>query len=252
MDKLPSAAAELVALPVDMIFAVGTPAAQAAVRATKTIPIVFARVGNPVTVGLVSSSAHPGGNATGVTVFTTELPGKRMQILKDLVPGLSRVAVLHEPKFLPGQLEVKQLTALASALKLEFYFVGVDSLTALEGAADEIMKGSPQALFVGSSGWFEDNYQLPINAAAKAHLPGAVCTSRVRRRRRPCCLWRTVPRYVSPGRRFQRSRLKGAAPGDLPVENPVRFELVVNRKTARALGLNLPLSIVTIADEVIE
>jgi putative ABC transport system substrate-binding protein len=252
VDKLPAAAAELAALSVDLIFAVGTPAAKAAVGATKTIPVVFARVGNPETVGLVASSAHPGGNATGVTVFTTELPGKRIQILKDLVPGLSRVAVLHEPKFLPGQLEVKELTALAPSLNVEFYFVGVDSLEALEGAADEIMKGSPQALFVGSSGWFEDNYQLPINAAVKTHLPAMYV-------RREFVDAGGLVVYGVPYREMYRRAadyvdrvLKGAAPGDLPVENPVRFELVVNRKTARSLGLTLPLSIVTTADEVIE
>jgi ABC-type uncharacterized transport system substrate-binding protein len=252
VDNLPAAAAELVSSSVDIIFAVGTPAAKAAVGATKTIPVVFARVGDPVAVGLVASLARPGRNATGVTVFTTDLVGKRMQILKDLVPGLSRVAVLHEPKFLPGQLEVKQLSALAPSLNLEFNFIGVDSLEALEGAADEIMKGSPQALFVGSSGWFEDTYQLPINAAAKAHVP-ALYVRREYADAGGLIVYGVPYRDMYSRAAYYIDRvLKGAAPGDLPVENPVKTELIFNRKTARSLDLTLPLSIATTADDVID
>src|SRR5262249_16440378 len=129
------------------------------------------RIGDPVAAGLVASLARPGGNASGVTVLASDLAGKRLQILKDIVPALTRVAVLHEPKFLPGQLELKQLTAAAPLLNLQLNLLGVDKLQDFEGAAAEIVKGSPQALFVGSSGWFEDIYQLPIDIAAKANLP---------------------------------------------------------------------------------
>ena len=147
VEKLPSLAAELAALPVDVIFTVGTPAAKAVVGATKTIPKIFSRIGDPVAAGLVASLSRPSGNASGVTVLSSDLAGKRLQVLKDLVPGLTRVAVLHEPKFLPGQLELKQLSAAAQSLDLKLHLVGIDSLHALEGAADEILKGSPQALF---------------------------------------------------------------------------------------------------------
>ena len=252
VNKLPSAAAELAALNVDIIFAVGTPAVKAALGATKTIPIVFSRIGDPLGAGLVPNLNRPGGNVTGVAVGTTDLPGKRIQILKDLVSGLTRVAVLHEPKFLVAQLEVKQLIALAPSLNVEFYFVGADTLEALEGAADQIMKGSPQALFVGSSGWFEDVYQLPINAAAKTHLPALYV------RREFVDAGGLVSYGVSYGDMYRRAAdfidriLKGAAPGDLPVEYPVKMELVINRKTARSLGLTLPLSVVTTADVIFE
>jgi len=101
VDKLPLFAAELAALPVDVIFAVGTPAAKAALGATKTIPIVFSRIGDPIGAGLVPNLNRPGGNATGVTVLAPDLAGKRLQIIKDVVPGMTRVAVPHEPKFLP-------------------------------------------------------------------------------------------------------------------------------------------------------
>jgi ABC-type uncharacterized transport system substrate-binding protein len=128
----------LAALPVDVIFTVGTPAAKAAIGATKIIPIVFSRIGDPVAAGLASLS-RPGGNASGVTVIASDLAGKRLQVLNDMVPALTRVTVLHEPKFLPGQLELKQLTASAQSLDLQLHLVGVDKLQDFEGAASEIV-----------------------------------------------------------------------------------------------------------------
>jgi ABC-type uncharacterized transport system substrate-binding protein len=129
----------LAALPVDVIFTVGTPAAKAAIGATKIIPIVFSRIGDPVAAGLVASLSRPGGNASGATVIASDLAGKRLQVLKDMVPALTRVTVLHEPKFLPGQLELKQLTASAQSLDLQLHLVGVDKLQDFEGAASEIV-----------------------------------------------------------------------------------------------------------------
>ena len=252
VEKLASLAAELAALPVDVIFTVGTPAAKAAVGTTKTIPVIFSRIGDPVAAGLVASFSRPGGNASGVTVLASDLAGKRLQVLKDLVPGLTRVAVLHEPKFLPGQLELKQLAAAAQSLDLQLQLVGIDSLQALEGAAAEIVKGSPQALFVGSSGWFEDNYQLPIDVAAKAHLPALYV-------RREYADAGGLLAYGIPYREMYRTAasyidrvLKSSNPSDLPVQNPVRTELVINRKTASALGLALPISMLSTADDVID
>jgi len=252
VERLPLLAAELAALPVDVIFAVGTAAAKAALGATQTIPIIFSRIGDPIAAGLVTSLARPGGNASGVTVLASDLAGKRLQIIKDIVPALTRVAVLHEPKFLPGQLELKQLTAAAQLLNVQLNLVGVDSLQALEGASGAIMKISPQALFVGSSGWFEDNYQLPIDAASKAHLPALYV-------RREYVEAGGLLAYGIPYREMYRTAagyidrvLKGTKPSELPVQNPVRTELVINRKTASALGLALPISLLSTADETIE
>jgi putative tryptophan/tyrosine transport system substrate-binding protein len=252
VDKLPSAAAELAVLPVDVIFAVGTPAAKAALGATRTIPIIFSRIADPVGAGLVTSLARPGGNATGVSVLSPELAGKRLQILKDIVPGLTRVAVLHEPKFLPGQLELKQLMAAAQSGDLQLHLVGVDTLQALQGAAAEIIKGSPQALYVGASGWFEDNYQLLIDVASKTHLPTLYVRGEFADAGGLLSYGPSFPDMYRTAAGYIDRVLKGTNPSDLPVQNPVRMELVVNRKTARALGLTLPLSIVTTADEVIE
>jgi putative ABC transport system substrate-binding protein len=252
VGKLPSFAAELAALPVDAIFAVGTPAARAAIAATKTVPIVFSRIGDPVAAGLVTSLARPDGNATGVTVFATDLAGRRLQVLKELVPELTTLAILHEPKFLPGQLELKALTSIAQSINLQLHLVGIETIEALEAASGPLAKGSPQALFVGSSGWFEDNYQLAIDAASKAHLPALYV-----RREYPVAgglvsygipyrdMYRTAAGYID-------RILKGTNPRDLPVQNPVKMELVVNLKTAKALGLTIPDKLLAITDEVIE
>jgi ABC-type uncharacterized transport system substrate-binding protein len=252
VGKLPLFAAELAALPVDVIFAVGTPAARAAIAATKDIPIVFSRVGDPLAAGLVASLARPNGNATGVTVITLDLPGRRLQVLKELIPVLTTLAVLHEPNFLPGQLELKALTPIAQSINLQLHLVGVETIEALEHAAVPLAQGSTQALFVGSSGWFEDHYQLVIDAASKAHLPALYV-----RREYPAAgglvsygipyrdMYRTAAGYVD-------RVLKGTNPRDLPVQNPVKTELVINLKTAKTLGVTVPDKLLAITDEVIE
>ena len=252
VEKLPSLAAELAALPVDVIFTVGTPAAKAAIGATKTIPIIFSRIGDPVAAGLVASLSRPGGNASGVTVIASDLAGKRLQVLKDMVPALTRVTVLHEPKFLPGQLELKQLTTSAQSLDLQLHLVGVDKLQDFESAASEIVKGSPQALFMGSSGWFEDNYPVLIDIAAKVRIPALYV-------RREYTEAGGLVAYGIPYREMYRTAagyidriLKGSNPRELPVQNPVRTELVINRKTAHALGLAVPVSLLSTADDVID
>jgi putative ABC transport system substrate-binding protein len=252
VGKLPSFAAELAALPVDVIFAVGTPAARAAVAATKTVPIVFSRIGDPVAAGLVASLARPNGNATGVTVITADLAGRRLQVLKEFVPELTALAILHEPKFLAGQLELKALTPVAQSINLQLRLVGIETFEALENAAAPLVKESAQALFVGSSGLFSDHYQLAIDAASKAHLPALYV-----RREYPAAgglvsygipyrdMYRTAAGYVD-------RVLKGTNPSDLPVQNPVKTELVINLKAAKALGLTVPDKLLAITDEVIE
>jgi putative ABC transport system substrate-binding protein len=251
-EQLPSLAAELTALPVDLIFAVGTPAARAALAATRTIPIVFSRIGDPVGLGLVAGLARPGGNATGVAVLTTDLGGKRLELLKNEVPGLTRIAVLHEQNFPPGELELKQLSAAARSLQVQLHTVGVRTLAALEGALPEIMKESPQALFVGSSGWFEDNHRLITDLALKSRLPalyvrreyaevGGLISYGVNYRE----MYRTAADYIA-------RILKGAKPADLPVQQPTKIELVINLKTAKTLGLTIPPSLLQRADQLIE
>jgi putative tryptophan/tyrosine transport system substrate-binding protein len=127
VDQLPALAAQLAAIPVDLILTVGSPAARAALATTKTIPIVMSRVGDPVAYGLVASVARPGGNATAISVFTHDLAEKRLEVLKDAVPRLARLAILHDPNFPPGEIERKQLTAAAESLNVNVHPIGVPS-----------------------------------------------------------------------------------------------------------------------------
>jgi putative tryptophan/tyrosine transport system substrate-binding protein len=251
-DQLPALANELAALPVDVILAVGTPAARAALAATKTIPIIFCRIGDPVGYGLVASLAHPGGNATGVTVFTVALAEKRVEVLRDAVPGLSSLAVLHDPTFPPGQIELGQITAAAAALNVQVHAVGVRSLDMLDGALPEIIKDSPQALFIGSAAWFEDNPRQIVDFAFKTKLPalyirreyveiGGVMSYGIDFRE----MYRNAAQYIV-------RVMKGEQPAELPVIQPAKIDLVINLKAMKALGLNTTPPLLARADEVLE
>jgi putative tryptophan/tyrosine transport system substrate-binding protein len=252
VEQLKSAAAELVALPVEVIVAIGTPAARAAIAATKTIPIVFARIGDPVGYGLVTSLARPGGNATGVGVFTAELAEKRVDLLKQAAPGLTRIAVLHQLNFEAGDAELVQLEAVTAPQNVDVHAVGVSNIAGLEHVMEDIVKGPPGALFVGSSAMFEANPQRLVDLGLKTHL----LTLYVRRE------------YVEMGgtmsygpsfRDMYRTAaddvariLNGASPADLPVQLPTKIELVINLKTAKMIGFTFPPLLLVGADEVIE
>jgi putative tryptophan/tyrosine transport system substrate-binding protein len=251
-DQLPALANELAALPVDVILAVGTPAARAAQAATKTIPIIFCRIGDPVEYGLVTSLAHPGGNATGVTVFTVALAEKRVEVLRDAVPGLGRLAALHDPTFPPGQIELGQITAAAAALNVQVHAVGARSSDALDEALPDVMKDSPEALFIGSAALFEDNPQRIVDFASKTKLPalyirreyveiGRVMSYGIDFRE----MYRNAAQYIA-------KVLKGEKPADLPVVQPAKIDLVINVKTMKALGLSTTPPLLARADEVIE
>ena len=252
VEQLPSLAAGLAALPVDLILAISTPAARAALAATRTIPIVFARVGDPVRNGLVASLARPGGNATGVTVFTAQLADKRIEALKDALPGLRRLAVLHDSNFSPRQIELKQIMAAASSRKVQVHAVDVRSPAALEQALPDITKESPEALLVEAGGWFEAEPQQIVDFAFKNRLPalygrreyaesGGLMSCGIDYRE----MYRTAADYIA-------RILKGAQPALLPVQEPTKTELVINMKTAKALGLTVPITLLGRADEVIE
>jgi putative tryptophan/tyrosine transport system substrate-binding protein len=251
-DQLPTLAAELAALPVDVILAVGTPAARAALGATKTIPVIFCRIGDPVAYGLVASLAHPGGNASGVTVFTVALAEKRVEVLTDAVPGLNRLAVLHDPVFPPGQIELGQITAAATALNVQVHPVGVRSPAMLDEALQQILNDSPEALLVGSSAWFEDNPRQIVEFAFKTKLPalyirreyaeiGGVMSYGIDYRE----MYRNAAQYLA-------RVLKGEKPAELPVIQPAKIDLVINLSTMKKLGLVTTPPLLARADEVIE
>jgi ABC-type uncharacterized transport system substrate-binding protein len=254
-DRLPALAAELVALKVDVIVAADTPAALAAKQATRTLPIVFIGAGDPVTIGLVTSLARPGGNVTGLSLLAPELVGKRLELLKQAVPGVGRVAALWQPGFVGERTEkdmLKEVEVAARALRVQLQYVEARGPADFDRAFSDITRARADALTVLGSAMFANERRRVVDLAAKNRLPGVY----------------GFREYVDAGGLmaygpnvadlFQRAAiyadkiLKGAKPGDLPVEQPTKFELVINRKTAKALGLTIPPSVLGRADQVIE
>ena len=251
-DRLPELAAELARLKPVVIVTTGTPGTLAAKQATSTIPIVFASSGNPVNAGLVASYARPGGNVTGFTFTGPELEGKRLQILKDMVPGLSRVAVLWNPASM-GVEFYRQTQVAATALSVTLQpVVEARRMDDLEQAFAMIGRARAQALIVLADRLLLASRKQIVAFAASRRLPAMY----------------PYREYVDAGGllsyapsnidRFRRTAvyvdkiLRGAKPADLPVEAPTKFELAINLKTAKALGLTLPPSLIVRADEVIE
>jgi putative tryptophan/tyrosine transport system substrate-binding protein len=254
VERLPALAAELVALPVDVIFSVGTVASKAAIGATTTIPIVFSRVGDPVRYGLVASLSHPGRNATGASLLTSDLAEKRLELLKQMVPGIRSVAVLHEQNFVPGDIELKQLVAAGTQLNVNIRPIAIapPRPTALEAAFPEIVKASPGALFVGSSGWFEDVYQHTLDVTAKTRLPALYVRAEYVAAGGLMSYGINYPDMYSSAVDYIVKILKGEKASDLPVWQPTKVELAINLRTAQTLDLAVPPSLLAFAERVIE
>ena len=250
--RVPESVADLVQHKVDVIVVTNTVAAQAAKRATSTIPIVMATVADPVGSGLVTSLAHPGGNVTGLSLMTAELSAKRLQLLKETIPRLTRVAVLWNPATPWHPNVIQELKAAAPSLSIELSFADATTLAQFGSAFSKIRRAHAQAIFVIEDGLFLTHRATIIGLASKARLPAIFAS---RRAVEEGGLMAYGPSY---GDLFRRSAgyvdkiLKGAKPGDLPIEQPTKFELVVNLKTAKALGLTIPESILLRADEVIK
>jgi len=237
VSRTPELAADLVQSKVEVIVATGTVATQAAKRATSTIPIVMTVVADPVGSGLVTSLAHPGGNVTGFSSMLAELSAKRLQLLKQAVPGVARVAVLWNPDTPWHARAVESLKAARPSLSIELNFVSARSPEGFASAFSAITRSHGQALCVLDDALFLVNRATLVKLASKARLPviyGANFGG----------LFRQSAGYVD-------KILKGAKPGDLPIEQPTKFELVINLKTAKALGITIPESILLRADEVI-
>jgi putative tryptophan/tyrosine transport system substrate-binding protein len=255
-ERLPALAAELVALKVDVILTGGTPQALAAKQATKTIPIVFTSATDPVTDGLVTTLARPGGNVTGLsTISAPEIVGKRLELLKQVIPEITRAAVLWQPG---GQGErtnkdmLKGAEVAARALGVRPHFVEARSPADFDRAFSDMTRARAGALTpVGGSMFFNERRRL-VDLAAKNRLP-AVYSQRefvdagglMAYGANIADLFRRAATYVD-------KILRGAKPADLPVEQPTKFELVINLKTAKALGLTIPPSLLARADEVIQ
>src|SRR6266545_7576915 len=251
LGHLPELAAELARLKLDVIVTPGTPASMAAKKATSTIPIVFAGVADAVGAALVANSARPGGNITGLTGISAELGGKRLELLKEVVPKASRVAILYNPADRSNVLVLKELQESSPALGLTLQPFGVRGPGEFEGAFAAMARERVHALF-GAAGVLTTEHRTTlVGLAAKSRIPamwgerqfvdaGGLMSYAVN-------FYDQVRRAAT----YVDKILKEAKPGDLPVEQPTTFELVINLKTAKTLGLTIPQSLLQRADQII-
>jgi len=253
-DRLPGLAEELVKLKVDVIFAAATPAIEAVKRATSTIPIVMALGGDPVAAGLVASLAKPGGNVTGLSSMSAELNAKVLQLLKETTPRLSRVAVLWSPDtpLSPVQKKLAEdLKSAAPALSIELGFVQAGKPEGFDAAFAAASRARVQAMFVADGPLLYSQRAVIAQLAAKARLPAIYRTRVFADAGGLMSYGASWLDQVRQAAGYVDKILKGAKAADLPIEQPTKFELVVNLKTAKALGITIPQSILLRADEVI-
>src|SRR5262245_12990403 len=252
LDRLPEFAAELVRLRVDVIVIQGTPAGFAAKSATSTIPIVFAAISDPVGVGIVKSLARPGGNITGTSLMASELSAKRLELLHSVAPRLSRVAILWDSSNPGMALRVQETEIAAKQSQVALFSVGPRNAVELEAAFAELVKQRPDALLVTVEPFtrrhlarileFCSSHRIPSMFEESSYVEAGGLMSYGPDLRE---IFRRAAVYVD-------KILKGAKPADLPVEQPTKFELVINLKTAKALGLTIPQSLLLRADHVIQ
>ncbi len=251
-DRLPDLAAELVRLKVEVIVATASPAVQAAKEATKTIPIVMAYIIDPVATGFVVALARPGGNLTGLSMMAPELVGKQLELLKEVVPKLSRVAVLWNPANLAGAAQLREAEVAARAMGLRLQPLEARGPKQIDSAFRATTKDRAGALVVLADAMLVNQRTHIAELAAKRRLPAVYG---VREYAEAGGLMAYSANRLDSYRRaatYVDKILKGAKPADLPVEQPTRFELVINLKTAKALGLRIPQSVLIRADQVIQ
>jgi len=252
LDLLPALASELVQLKVDVIVTASPPGVQAAKNATSTIPIVFAAIGDPVGSGFVASLARPGGNVTGLSILLPELSGKRLELLKEAFPKVTRVVILWNPTSSGDSLSFRGMPAVAQALGVQHQSMEVRGANDFENGFQRAKKEGAQALVTMPSPVINANLQQVLEFAAKNRLPAMYASSEFVE---AGGLMSYAPNYTDQFRRtavFVDKILKGAKPADLPVEQPTKLELVINMKTAKTLGLTIPQSVLGRADHVIE
>jgi len=250
-ELLPDLAAELVELRVDVMVAVPG-ATDAAREATKTIPIVVPAANDPVESGLVASLARPGGNITGTAVSTTDLAGKRVQLVKEAFPKLSRVAVLWSPGYEAAPLQWKETQAAARVLGVTLQSLEVKDPREFPGAFSAMTRKRPDALLTFISPLTTAYRPIIVEFATKNRLPTIFAGREAVEGGGLMSYAPNVPDMFRRAAIYVDKILKGAKPGDLPVEQPTKFELVINLKTAKALGLTIPPSILARADEIIQ
>ena len=252
LDHLPTLAAELVALKVDVIFSPSTAATLAAKQATSTIPVVFHVYADPVGLGLVASMAHPGGNMTGLSVISDEISAKRLELLKEAFPKTSRVAVLFHPTHVSSLQQLKETQRGAKALGIELLPIEAQGPEDFEAVFAAMNNAHADALIVIENPSYVTHQKVIVELAAQSRLPTMYGMQ-------PFVENGGLMSYsVNYADQFRRTAtyvdkiLKGAKPGDLPVEQPTKVELLINLKAAKALGAIIPQSVLGRADKVIE
>jgi len=252
-DRLPDLAAELVRLKVDIIVAVPTPAVTAAKKATETIPIVMIGVGDPVGTGLIASLARPGGNVTGLSFSVgVETFGKELELLKETVPRVRRVAILSNPANPVQPLQIREVNVAARSLGVQLQLLEARGPNEFDGAFAAMAKERVGALLIVADSMFFLHRTRLADLAARSRLPAAYGYGESVEAGGLMSYGPNVRDLYRRSATFVDKILKGAKPADLPVEQPTRFELVINLKTAKALGLTIPQSILLRADEVIQ
>jgi putative ABC transport system substrate-binding protein len=249
---LDSNAAELARLPLDAIVAVNTPAAIAMKRTATTLPVVFATVSEPIVTGLVGSLAHPGNNFTGLTTINRELMAKRLEVLKQAIPGLARIGYLANPGYAVHQAQLVEMTATARGLGLTLHLAEARAPSELEGAFARVAAAQAGALIVQQDELFRDHLPAIVELARRHRLPDMYVFSIYPRAGGLMSYGANVEDLYRRAAGYVDRILKGAKPSELPVERPSKFELVINLKTAKALGLAIPQSLLLQAEQVIE
>jgi putative ABC transport system substrate-binding protein len=251
-DRLPILATELARLKVDVIVVVSTTGAQAAKDATKVIPVVMATSGDPVGSGLVSSLARPGGNITGLTLVSPELSGKRLELLKEAFAKISKVAVLLNPGNTASLVALKETEAAAEALRLRLQSFQIKGLNDLESAFSVMAKERTDALIALSDPLITFHRKRIVELTVKHRLPAMYASREVAEAGGLMSYGPHIPDLYWRAAYYVDKILKGAKPADLPVEQPTKFELVINLKTAKQIGLAIPPNVLARADKVIK
>jgi len=253
VERLPELAAQLVSLDVQAIVTAGTPAAKALKNATQSIPIIIAVIGDPVAAGLVDSLAHPGGNVTGFSILASDLSAKRLELLKEVVPRLSSVGVILNPTNPQPKIELKEVEAAARTLGIQIRPIQISAENLLQTSFEGISRdGSVQAVIVLTDALLYNHRKQIATLAAANRVPAmyffrefVAAGGLMSYGPNDIDLFRRTASYLD-------KVLRGIKPGDLPIEQPTKFELVINQRAARTIGLDLPATLLARADELIE
>jgi ABC-type uncharacterized transport system substrate-binding protein len=251
-DRLPDLAAKLVEQKVDLIVTASTPATIAVKRATEKIPVVFAASSDPISTGVVPSLAHPGGNITGLSLMASDLSAKRLELIHTLVPGLGQIAVLWDSSNPGMALRVRETRAAAEQSNLMFFDAGARDLDQLEAMFAELIKRQPLALVVTAEPFTMEHRSRILAFISRNAIPAMYEEDRFVDGGGLISYGPSVPDLFRRSATYVDKILKGTNPANLPVEQPTKFELVINLKTAKALGLTVPETILVRADRLIQ